>query len=169
MLALCHQSIPLPFIQADASHGTDKRTAKSYSGLVACLASGPVAWASHLQSVVALSSTEAELIALVEAVRQALYMRKLYNALDIPLDEPTSIYCDNQSTIKIITKPPYAYHSRLKHMTIKEGFIYDNLKRGVVNVIYVPSNDNMADFLTKAVPAAKLRTDRAKLNMFLRG
>jgi hypothetical protein len=147
----------------------DKCTAKSYSSLVACLTSGPVTWASHLQSVVALSSTEAKLIALVEAIHQALYMCKLYDALNILLNKLTSIYCNNQSTIQIITKPPYAYHSHLKHMTIKEGFIYDNLKCSVVNVIYVPSNNNMANFLTKAVPAAKLHTNRAKLNVFLCG
>jgi hypothetical protein len=56
----------------------------------------------------------------------------------------------------------------MKHLTIKEGFIYDNIKSGVVNVIYVPTNDNLADFLTKSVPAIKLRNDKVKLNMLTR-
>jgi len=106
-LALCHQSIPFPIIHTDASHGTDKHSAKSFSGLITCLANGPIAWPSHLQPVVALSSTEAELIALTNAVHQ-------------------------------------------------------------VNIIYLPTTDNLADFLTKAVPAIKLRGDKIKLNMIIR-
>jgi len=83
-------------------------------------------------------------------------MCKLYNMLNLPLDNPMAVYCNNQSTLKIITKPPYAYHSRMKHLSIKEGFIYDNVKPGQVNIIYMPTTDNLADFLTKAVPAIKL-------------
>jgi len=168
MLALCHQSIPLPLLHADASHGTDKHTAKSYSGLVTCLANGLITWASHLQSIVTLSSTEAKLIVLTDTMCQAIYMHKLYTTLDLPLDNPMSVYCDNQSTLKIVTKPPYAYHAHMKHLTIKEGFVYDNIKSGTVNVIYVPTNDNFADFLTKAVPAIKLRNNKIKLNMLVR-
>jgi len=52
--------------------------------------------------------------------------------------------------LKIIAKPPYADHSRMKHLSIKEGFIYNNVKSGQVNIIYVPTTDNLADFLTKA-------------------
>jgi len=66
------------------------------------------------------------------------------------------VYRNNQSTFKIITKPPYTYHSRMKHLSIKEGFIYNNVKSGQVNIIYVPTTDNLADFLTKAIPAIKL-------------
>jgi len=46
-LILCHQSIPLPLIHADACHRTDKCSAKSFSGLIVCLAKGPIAWSSH--------------------------------------------------------------------------------------------------------------------------
>jgi len=126
----CHQSIPLPLIHADASHGTDKHSAKSFSGLITCLANSPIAWSSHLQSVVALSSTEAELIALTDAVHQAVYMCKLYNMLNLTMDDPMAVFCNNQSMLKIITKPPYTYHSRMKHLSIKEGFIYKNVKSG---------------------------------------
>jgi hypothetical protein len=108
LFTISHQSISLPFIHTDASHGTDKCTAKSYSGIIACLASGPIAWASHLQSVVSLSSTEAKLITLTDAVHQAIYMCKLYKTFSFSLDDPMPIYCDNQSTLKIAVKPPYA-------------------------------------------------------------
>jgi len=80
-----------------------------------------------------------------------------------------TVYCDKQSTLKIITKPPYAYHSRMKHLSIKEGFIYDKVKSGQVNIIYMPTTVNLADFLTKAVPAIKLCGDKIKLNMIICG
>ena len=95
-------------------------------------------------------------------------MCKLYSTLDLPLNNPMPIYCDNQSTIKLIVKPPYMYHAHMKHLSIKEGFIYNNIKSGTINVIYVPTTDNLADFLTKAIPAIKLRSDKIKLNMILR-
>jgi hypothetical protein len=80
--------------------------------------------------------------------QQAVYMRN--NMLNLPLDDPImAVYCNNQSTLKIIAKPPYSYHSRMKHLSIKEGFIYDNVKSGQVNMIYVPTTDNFVDFLTK--------------------
>jgi len=118
---------------------------------------------------VALSSTEAELIALTHAVCQAVYMHKLYNMLNLPLDDPMAVYCNNHSTLKIIAKPPYVYHSRTKHLSIKKGFIYNNLKSGQVNIIYMPTTDNLADFLTKAIPAIKLCGNKIKLNMIIHG
>jgi len=144
-------------------------SAKSFSGLIACLANGPISWSSHLQSVVALSSIEAELIALTDAVRQEVYMCKLYNMLNLPLDDPMAVYCDNQSMLKIIAKPPYAYHFRMEHLSIKEGFICDKVKSGQVNHINVPTTDNIVDFLTKAIPAIKLHGDKIKLNMIICG
>jgi len=63
----------------------------------------------------------------------------------------------------------YIYDSFIKHLSIKKGFIYDNVKSGQVNIIYVPTTDNLADFLTKAVPAIKLCGDKIKLNMTICG
>jgi len=51
-------------------------------------------------------------------------MCKLYNMLNLSLDNTIAVSCNNQSMLKIIAKPPYAYHSRMKHLPIKEGFIY---------------------------------------------
>jgi len=87
--------------------------------------------------------------------------------LNLPLDDPMAVYCHNQSTLKLIAIPPCAYHSRMKHLSIKEGFIYDNVKSGQVNIICMPTTDNLADFLTKAVPAIKLCGDKIKLNMII--
>jgi len=57
----------------------------------------------------------------------------------------------------------------MKHLSIKEGFIYNNVKSGQVNIIYMPTTDNLADFLTKVLPAIKLRGNKIKLNMIMSG
>jgi len=51
--------------------------------------------------------------------------------------------------------------------SIKEGFIYNNVKSGQVNIIYVPTTDNLADFLTKFIPAIKLHGKKIKLNIII--
>ncbi|ELR14528.1 polyprotein, partial [Acanthamoeba castellanii str. Neff] len=154
-------------IHGDASYGTDKHTTKSVSRHITLLAGGPIAWYSRLQLVIALSSTEAELITLTDATHQALYLQKLYIPFSLSLNLPTDIFCDNQSTLHIIKKPPFTYHAHLKHFSIKEGFIHGNLQAGHIAVHYVPSNNNLADFLTKAVPTAKLKLNKIKLNLHI--
>jgi hypothetical protein len=167
---ICYQRSPgqnklLPYIHINASYSTDLRTAKSISRHITILARGAIVWYSQLQSVVSLSSTKAKLGALTEATHQALYLRRLFVPFSLNLHQPTNIFCDNQSTLAIVQKPPYTYHTRLKHFTIKEGFVHNNLQSGVVKLFYVPMNNNLANFLTKAVLAIKLRLDKAKLNL----
>jgi len=129
------------------------------------LAQGPVSWFCCLQSVVALSSTEAELIALTEATCQALYLRRLGLHLGLDLSIPTTILCDNQSTLTVIQKPPYTYQAWLKHYAIKDRFIYDNGQNSSIKLHYVPSNENLADILTKALPTARLRELKDLMNL----
>jgi len=137
----------LPKIHGNTSYGTDKCTAKSVSRHITLLASGPIAWYSRLQPVITLLSTEAKLIALTNTTRQALYLQKLYTLFHLSLDQPTDIFCYNQLPLHI-KKPPFTCHSQLKHVNIKEGFIYNNIDAGCI----IPTNENLADFLTKAVP-----------------
>jgi len=96
------------------------------SGLI----TSPIARSSHLQSVVALL---AEFIALTNAVHQAVYMFKLYNMLNLPLDNPMAVNFNNQSMLKIIANP-------LHISFIKEVFIYNNIRSGQVNIIYMPTS-----------------------------
>jgi len=78
-------------------------------------------------------------------------------------------YCNNQSTLKIIAKPPMHITLEMKHLSIKGRFIYDNVKSGQVNIIYMLTTDNLVDFLTKAVLAIKLYGNKIKLNMIICG
>ena len=67
--------------------------------------------------------------------------------------EATSVYCDNQSCIKLSENP--VFHDRLKHIDIICHFIRDRVQRGAVQLQYVPIGDQVADVLTKALGRAK--------------
>ena len=65
-----------------------------------------------------------------------------------------TIHCDNQRAIKLIENP--VQHQRSKHIDIRYHFIRTEVQRGVVQLNYVPSDQNIADMFTKSVPKVKL-------------
>jgi hypothetical protein len=94
---------------------------KSTSGCCFSLGSGMISWLSRKQSSVALSTTEAEYIATSVPSSEAVWLRKLLAWLfDLEL-EPTLIYCDNQSCVKLLEN--LVFHDKSKHIEIKYHFI----------------------------------------------
>ena len=84
----------------DASWGEDPSTRKSQSGFVFTLGNAAIAWKSKLQTTVALSSTEAEYLALSTAVKDALFLRNLMGDLMPSQSKTVTLFEDNQSSIK---------------------------------------------------------------------
>src|SRR5258708_39724071 len=79
-----------PFVTyTDANHGGDPETTRSTSGYLLCIGTGAVSWSSKLQTLVALSTTEAEFIAAVEAGKEMYGMRNLLQELGDPFDVPS--------------------------------------------------------------------------------
>lgn len=108
---------------------------KSTSGYIFLLNGGAVSWASRKQSVVALSSMEAEYIALTQAVKEVLWLRTLFIELGAPrhAKEISAIYCDNQGAIALSKNP--GFHGRSKHIDIRYRFIrhHVNEETGTIN------------------------------------
>ena len=114
------------------------------------MAVGSISWRSKKQGVVALSTAEAEYVALASATQEALWIRQLMTELKgQPPEKATLIFEDNQSVIAMTKNPQY--HGRSKHMSIKFHFIRDQVSKGSVQVIYCPSSDILADTLTKGL------------------
>ena len=113
-----------------------------------------VSWNSMLQKSVALSTCEAEYIAIKEAIREAIYLANLFNYLNDRLglgytpSKPT-ILVDNKAAIKLAENPEF--HKRTKHIDIQYHYIRDQVKQKRVDVQYVPTKLQLADFLTKNV------------------
>jgi hypothetical protein len=76
---------------------------------------------------------------------------------------PTAIHCDNQSCIKLSENP--VFHDRSKHIEIRYHFIRDWVQRGAVQLQYIPTDDQVADILTKALPRGKHVFFRDKMGL----
>ncbi|TPX42459.1 DNA-directed DNA polymerase, partial [Chytriomyces confervae] len=138
-----------PHAHADASYAQEAGR-KSRSGHVFLMAGAAVTWYCKKQPVVALSSTEAEYYSLSEAVKEALWIRQMLREVDFPLNDATVVHQDNLSTMAIALNP--IQHQRVKHMDVKVHFLRDHLDKEDVTMVHCPTEDMVADMLTKALP-----------------
>ncbi|UYV61924.1 hypothetical protein LAZ67_1007079 [Cordylochernes scorpioides] len=136
----------------DADWGGNLADRKSQTGLVFFLARGPIAWESKKQQTVALSSTESEYIALCEAGKEAVYLRTLLDEMGFGelLNEPTVLKTDNQGAQQLARNP--VHHARTKHIDIKWHYIRSICSDGLIEVVHIPTQENVADILTKGLP-----------------
>lgn len=114
---------------------------------------GPVAWASRRQSTVAQSTTEAELVSLNEASKEAVWIKRLLEELNGSSIGPVEIRCDNQSTIRLVFNPEL--HQRTKHIEVKHFYVRELQQKGEINVIFTDTSNQLADSLTKSLPRSK--------------
>ena len=136
---------------SDSDWGGDLDDRKSTSGYVFQIGGGAVSWRSKKQTSVALSTAEAEYVALAGATQEALWMRQLSTELnDKPPTEAMVIFEDNQSAIAMTKNPQF--HGRSKHIAIKYHFVRDKVAEGIVKIQYCPTTEMIADMLTKALP-----------------
>ncbi|WVZ07194.1 hypothetical protein V8G54_020540 [Vigna mungo] len=138
------------FVDSDFAGCLDTR--KSRSGYVFTLFGTAVSWRSTLQSVVALSTTEAEYYALAEGVKEALWLKGLVRELGFD-QKSVCVHCDSQSAIHLANHQ--SYHSRTKHIDVKLHFVRSIVESGDVQICKIASEENPADMLTK--PLAKER------------
>jgi hypothetical protein len=120
---------------------------KSVSGYVVLCGNGPIAWSSKQQTIVALSSCEAEYVACTHSARQISWLRSILSELGFPQNDATPLSCDNQGTVAC-THDPHS-HSRMKHMDIRIHYIRDCVNRGMIRIQHVPGVENPADLFTK--------------------
>lgn len=97
---------------SDADHGGDLTTRLSTSGILCMYAGGVISWASRKQSSVAISSTEAELVAASEAAREIVWLKRLFNEIT-KLEVPT-LQVDNSAAIKLSQNPELQRSTLLK-------------------------------------------------------
>ena len=108
-----------------------------------------ISWSSQTQSVVALSTTEAEYYALCEATKEALHVQKLLAELkQQSTTECTIIFEDNNACVSW-SKTEGLDHNRTKHIDIRYHMIRDNVKKQRVHIEYLPTQEMVADIMTK--------------------
>jgi hypothetical protein len=130
---------------------------KAISGYVFLIDGGAVSWRSRKQEIVSTSTTEAEYVATTHAAKEALYLRQFITELFRPLDSPLPLQCDNQGAIALAHADVGQYHSRTKHIDIRYHFIRQNIQDGFISLQYCPTEEMVADILTKPLPVHKVR------------
>ena len=131
----------------------------STSGWVVFWQSSPVSWGSRKQDCVALSSCEAEIIALSEASKDVVYIRKLVSGLDrSAVSGPTSLATDNTGARDLAYNPEH--HNRTKHVARRHFYVRDMVEKFELDVPHVGTADNIADFFTKALKPKRFVTLR---------
>lgn len=140
---------------SDSDWAGDVDTRRSRTGIVVFIASGPVIWQSRAQRTVALSSCEAEYMALTEAIKEIMWLRQFLGELDIPFNADIPLYIDNKAAIALAKNP--VHHARSKHIDIRYKFIREIIETRLVTPVYVPTGENIADLFTKATTTATFR------------
>jgi hypothetical protein len=136
-----------PMTYGDTNHAACIDTRRSVSGVLTMLAGGPVFWMSKRQDVVSISTTESEYIAYGKGAQQAKWIHNFLSEIGYPPALPSDLYADNKSAIAILENP--RFHQRIKHIDIWYHFLRDLVEQGEIKIHYIPSEENLADILTK--------------------
>ena len=134
---------------SDADWGGDLDNRKSTSGYVFRIGGTAISWRSKKQPCVALSTAEAEYIALASATQESLWLQQLLADLKKESVKSMVIFEDNQSAISMAKNPQF--HGRSKHIAIKYHFIREQVSSGKVELKYCRTNDMVADIMTKGL------------------
>lgn len=152
---------------SDSDWASNQEDRRSMGGF--CFSTGPnegaVAWAAKGQTSVALSSLEAEYMALSDAARTAIWFRYLLEELDIFPEGPTVIQCDNQAAIFTSSNPTTS--PRSKHIAIRYHFVRERVvETKELQVQYVQTNKQVADIFTKSLKnVAQFQELRSRLGV----
>ena len=149
------------YVDSDFAGDLDKR--KSTTGYVFTLAGGAVSWLSKLQTVVALSTTEAEYMAATQACKEAIWIQRLIEELGHK-QQKISVYCDSQSALHIARNP--AFHSRTKHIGVQYHFVREVVEEGSVDMQKIHTKDNLADAMTKPINTEKFEWCRSSYGLW---
>lgn len=140
------------FVDADwASCNIDRR---SYTGYCFVLSGCVISYESRKQRTVALSSTEAEYMALSEACKEAIYLKNLMSELGMyDKNKPLSLYSDSQSSLKLASNP--LFHKRTKHIDVRHHFTRECVMNNQIKIHYLQTSSMPADIFTKGLCANK--------------
>ncbi|GJS78811.1 retrovirus-related pol polyprotein from transposon TNT 1-94 [Tanacetum coccineum] len=147
---------------ADADHAGCQDTRRSTSGSMQFLGDRLISWSSKRQKSAAISSTEAEYIALSGCCAQILWMRSQLTDYGFGFNK-IPMYCDNKSAIALCCNN--VQHSRSKHIDIRFHFIKEHVENGVIKLYFVNTEYQLADIFTKALGRERIEFLINKLGM----
>ncbi|GJR82758.1 retrovirus-related pol polyprotein from transposon TNT 1-94 [Tanacetum coccineum] len=147
---------------ADAAHAGCQDTRRSTSSSMQFLGDRLVSWSLKRQKSAAISSTEAEYIAMSGCCAQILWMRSQLTDYGLGFNK-IPMYCDNKSAIALSCNN--VQHSRSKHIDIIFHFIKEHVENGVIELYFVNTEYQLADIFTKALARERIKFLINKLGM----
>ena len=134
-------------VDADYANSLDDR--RSVTGYVNFMAEGPITWQRKTEAYVALSTMEAEYMALAADTQEAIWLRMVLEELSVQINGPVVMYEDNKAC------QMFADHAgnfaRTKHIDVRYHFVRERLQRGDIQVDYVRTDEQVADIFTKSL------------------
>ena len=137
----------------DADWGSDHDDRRSVGAYLFKISGGAVSWKTKKQGCVALSSTEAEYMALCQSAKESVWLEEFVKGLGISVSGSMVIKVDNQGSIALAKNS--VFHDRSKHIDIQHHYTRDLVRAGRIEIKYIPTKDMLADVLTKALPHAQ--------------
>ena len=122
-------------------------TRKSVTGYVVYLEMAPVAIKSVIQRIIALSVTEAELIALVQCIQEMFFVKKILESLGLCVELPMKVQCDNKGAVDLING--HSIGGNTKHIDVRILHVRDHKEKGIIAVEWIPTTENESDMCTK--------------------
>jgi hypothetical protein len=112
--------------------------------------------------MVTLSSTEAEIYAVIECVKDAIFFRDVLHELGYTQFEPTTLYTDNKSAIAL-SKPLTGEHRKVRHFKARLNYLIEQVERQVIKLEHLEGTIHPSDILTKAKPRPGYELNRGAL------
>ena len=140
------------YVDSNYAGNIDDR--RSTTGYEFTLSEGPIYRRSTLQSLVAMSTTEVEYMAVAEATKEALWLKGLVKELGLN-QGGVQLHCDSQSAIYLAKHQ--IYHARTKHIDVRFHKIRELIVTGEIILEKIDTSENAADMLTKPVPTNKFK------------
>jgi len=122
--------------------------------MVCLFAGGVIAWRSQRQTTVAISTTEAEIVAASEGAREMVWLKRLFEEM-VVLKETPALYVDNEAAIKLAKNPEF--HRRTKHVRIRHFFVRELVLSNEIHIKKIDSSMQVADMLTKPLFKPRLQ------------
>ncbi len=150
---------------SDADFAGDLKTRRSTTGTVFMIFGAAVSWRSRLQRLVTLSTCEAELVALTETAKEAIWMRELLAAMDMDIEDKQAftIFEDNSAALVIATNG--RRKSRNKHIDIRYFWVHEKVDKNIFKIEKCATEDQLADIFTKALGIEAFVRMRAKIGV----
>ena len=147
----------------DSDFSGDQDEKKSTAGYIFMIEGAPISWSSRKQSIVALSSCEAEYVAASYAACQAAWIEMLLEELRI-MESKMKLFVDNKSAINLANHP--VCHGRSKHIERRYHFLRDQVNKGKLEIKHCKTEVQLADIFTK--PLKKVRFEELKKGIGMR-